>query len=515
MSSDHGNVHIRTRHDLFPVELLDHEFRRVVRGYGHLNAEVAPGIYMKRCETGGPGVERLVKVAGGETVDVPFTDEGIYTQPSAAPVPGSISRHEFYTEPSHDLTQQPDADFNHGSGARLTLFATQLDFAQNPDWDKGARPVNWKGARLRDARGNALCELLGDEARKEEDRKRGSAGFCADLEPGGYFLEWPRETTEGRTVLQPLWLAQGWVTRLFAGANDEDPLPQRETASIHMLRFGSPIPTYDLETDRANGAAELALASLRTGRRQLADELLRTLLYGKFENPMLGLLGAHMLLQRSQLNRPLFDEVYANLELMLGPHPDLLALAVLARSRFEDASLATPTEVDFPPMLRDGLMALDAAQWDEKRPLTLTATTNLARLRLLAEGPWTFFWHAQAEPQAPQVPTSLPKLFRSSADALLPGDAPASSASFPGELHGFRPDVIEQHGSLEGFENAPAEAKTATLREVADYLRHLQERRGAVALHSLRSEDLRWSGLSPADARAALNAIQITLRVPV
>lgn len=524
MPSDHGSVQIETRHDLFPVELLDHQFRRVARGYGRLEAEVPPGIYLARCEAGGPAVEQLVKVAAGQSIKVPFTDTNIYTQRSAAPVPGSISRHEFYTYPVHDLTQRQVAHRSLGSGARLVLFATQLDFAENQDWEKGARPVHWKGTKLRDSQGKVLFELPGHEACDADDRRHGRAGFCADLNPGGYFLEWPPDTSEDRLVLQPLWLAQDWTTQLFAGASGDDPRPQRDTASIHMVRLGVSAPAYDPEIDRLNGAAELALASLRTGRRQLGDDHLRTLLHGKFENPMLGLLGAHMLLQRADLNRPLLDQVFGNLRGLIGRHPDLWALEILARSRFQHtlpAGSGIPAEVNFPPMLREGLMALAAAQWNEKQPLKLTATANLARLRLLAEGPWTLFWHAEPEAESPSaVPRSLStgaapiaEFFGGLAGRLLsPRHATATSLDLPGALRGVIRHALEERGSSEDFGGAETEAKLGALEELADYLRNLRERRGIPALRSMRAEHLQWTGLSPTDADAVLDAVRAVFR---
>jgi hypothetical protein len=228
---------------------------------------------------------------------------------------------------------------------------------------------------------------------------------------------------------------------------------------------------------------------------------------------MLGLLGAHMLLQRTDLNRPLFDEVCANLHGMLGPHPDLWALLILARSRFDHPLLPGPTipaEVDFPPMLRDGLMAIDDAQWDQKQNLKLTATASLARLRVLAEGPWTLFWHAQPEAELAAVVASQRKFLRDfpGALALLRDAGPPPlrlSEAFPGF---FDRNAFEDHY----FSNAPLLAKIGTLQELGDYLRNLQQRRGISALHSLRLEDLRWTGLSPADVNTALNAFQAKLR---
>jgi hypothetical protein len=459
-----SKIIITSRYDLFPVELLDQQFIRIERNYGRLEAEVPPGLYLARCEIGGPAVERLVKVAAGQTVKVEFSETNIYVMPSAAPVPGTVSRREHYTEAVWNLARR-SAPVTVGLGAQLVLFATRQDFAKNPDWNTGALPVNWRGVQLLDSDGRLRLDLPGENGRDYEDRRVGRAGFSTELEPGGYFLKWPTiEFGDGRNALQPLWLSAGWITFVFAWASGDSPTPQRDSVSIHMARIGRLGHAYDDETDRINGAAELALASLRTGRRQLGDKDLRTLLYAKFENPMLGLLGAHMLLQRSAPNTALFTEVCGNLRHLLGAHPDVDALEYLAAQRLGLPPRADlESKFDFPPMLRDGLLGIDDARWRSASEPRLTTTARLARLRLLPEGPWTMFWHI-----APAT----------TADALS---------------HDVAPFVV-----------AEAEATEDAQQLLLVYLQEFRERRGAHVLQLLDPFQLRWAGLSPEEARAAI-----------
>ena len=98
-----AKISITTQYDLFPVELFDQQFRRIERGYGRLEAEVKPGLYLARCEVGGPAIERVVKVVSEQTVPVHFSQPDI--MPSPSPVAGSVSRHQFYTDPVWRLTQ--------------------------------------------------------------------------------------------------------------------------------------------------------------------------------------------------------------------------------------------------------------------------------------------------------------------------------------------------------------------------------------------------------------------------
>src|SRR5437773_168461 len=92
---------------LFPVEILDRSFRRIERGYGELRREVPPGLYIVRCDMGGPLAEQFVKVQPWRFTDVVFAQETISQLPSAAPVPGSQSCHEYYAYPAIQASRQP------------------------------------------------------------------------------------------------------------------------------------------------------------------------------------------------------------------------------------------------------------------------------------------------------------------------------------------------------------------------------------------------------------------------
>jgi hypothetical protein len=78
-------------------------------------------------------------------------------------------------------------------------------------------------------------------------------------------------------------------------------------------------------------------------------DLLPQLLPEKFDNPMLGILGAHLLLLRSNPDLGLLDEVVRNLRILLPGHPDVEALAL----RLPAAQLTAATAFEFasPPML--------------------------------------------------------------------------------------------------------------------------------------------------------------------
>jgi len=102
----------------------------------------------------------------------------------------------------------------------------------------------------------------------------------------------------------------------------------------------------------------MGLLGLRLGRDLVPAEVHRELLYGKFDNPMLGLIGAHLLLMAREPNRDTIDLVLGNLrDNLLGDVPDVRALAWRAWQRL-GGDRPAPTPFDAPPMLRAGLRAV-------------------------------------------------------------------------------------------------------------------------------------------------------------
>jgi hypothetical protein len=99
--------------------------------------------------------------------------------------------------------------------------------------------------------------------------------------------------------------------------------------------------------DQETRLAEIALDALTQHRAILSDHL-RMMLSGKFEQPLLGLIGAHLLIREGPPGDT-FQTVVGNLTKMLGPdHPDVIALT----TKLDDV----PRPVSEPPMLR--------ASWD-------------------------------------------------------------------------------------------------------------------------------------------------------
>src|SRR5882724_307034 len=488
---------------MFAIEILDSSFRRIERGFGELRCPVAPGLYLVRCDMGGRFAERYAKVKQAHFTDVAFSHEELNLLPSAAPVSGSEACHEYYVYPAIDASAHPHQTL--GRGARLVIFGSRLGGI--PSSGIGANePVHLGGIELRDERMKLITAFQGSEILTADDVAVGRVAWSIDMDPGGYLLEWPADDLgPNYRALQPLWLAENWTTLLFANAPRTGGLPDRRSLSIQMCRG-----RFDPYNDPTMTAAELALASLRSNRRQLADQHLNRLLHDKFENPMLGLLGSHMLLERTQPNQELLTEIIGNLRVLLGAHPDITALALIAHQRFGIEVEGIDEAPQFPPMFRAGLAAMINAEWEQNQPMRIGPLDSLARFHLSPDEPWTFFWRSgrmtdmtdfySLQPFAKAV-TRLP---RSWGDFVT--NAWKAIAPFKDTAADYLSSLLEI--SKDSNVGALAEDESTFVNRLRTFARQLLEQKGPKALRQLKPEHLRWTGLSPEQAEAVIQELQ-------
>jgi hypothetical protein len=148
-----------------------------------------------------------------------------------------------------------------------------------------------------------------------------------------------------------------WQTRVFLRETGEGSF-RRTSLSIQMARHSSSVVYFDhYET------IETARNALESGRPIVSQWLIQHLLGGKFDNPVMGLVGLHLFLsalEEVRAGKPstldaaiiagadrVIDIVLGNLERLLGgAPPDLIALKVRA-GRLKGAHVVNVTE---PPM---------------------------------------------------------------------------------------------------------------------------------------------------------------------
>ncbi|MDQ4086752.1 MAG: caspase family protein, partial [Pseudomonadota bacterium] len=272
---------------------------------------------------------------------------------SAAPLPGSALTREF-----HIAAASPDPTTVHveaGRGAEVQLMARHYSDAG------GAGPVEppWSGVVLRDAQGSPIVDLALEGRR--DLRQDPFAVAAARLDPGAYELHFPGESGHllAQSVIVPPgeWRVEIYLMRaMVAGASG-----RRPRLSLLMRRAGA---TQKSALDHLVERLAVALADERPA---LGDDLLAAL-QGKFDNPLLGILGGHLILMAEQWGQDVrpgrLDDVVRNLRTLVGAdHPDVEVLSLYCM----DPSLRRAEPIAQPPIYERSWRLLVEAAHEEPR----------------------------------------------------------------------------------------------------------------------------------------------------
>jgi hypothetical protein len=403
MSSETASVSLSSSLPTTELSLVDGSFTEVARGVKWLVAEgLTPGIYELRAAAGPAATSRLLRLQPGQR----FEDHIELAFPSAAPIPGTttwneehavvVSRHsELLVRESEMLTDHKDR-----AVGGLIVVARALSDSSAADPQREFTVVSPDG--------EAMHTEEGPDWRVQS----------AVAAPGGHVLHAVRD---GVALAQALWVQPGWQTLVFVSAGPRG--PNLAKASIWMCPMHVPWYPWD---EYGGAAYELALWGLRDGRTVLPPDFLDVLLYGKFENPMFGILGAHALLLEPNIDFERFDVVMGNLDQLLPGAPDVAALWALgedARLRQHGPQRATaPADwlVGWPPMLTAGFLA--ALRHDARQRGRVIAEGSEAErigARLTAAGVWTI-WTTE--------PASGTERARSGGPQAMPSGSPVADA---------------------------------------------------------------------------------------
>ncbi|MCB1035089.1 MAG: hypothetical protein KDD47_14775, partial [Acidobacteria bacterium] len=129
-----SSIHLRSLNGPAQLRLLDHRMSPVAEGYGELQkGNLDPGLYLLEIDAGSHHEERILSLKAGE----PYQDLQLDVAfPSAAPVEGTSTSHEYHAYPARDLSRQPNLKW--GDGGRLMLFVRNLGGEMDRPIDFGA-----------------------------------------------------------------------------------------------------------------------------------------------------------------------------------------------------------------------------------------------------------------------------------------------------------------------------------------------------------------------------------------
>ncbi|MES2107976.1 MAG: hypothetical protein V4577_04480 [Bacteroidota bacterium] len=302
----------------------------VLKGYGRLDARLAPGLYKLVVVQGEQMIEQSIRVDKPTETVVPLTASA-----SSVPANGLGNMHEYYSEPFKDHAFVPTtAAGDPGSPESLFLFF------RYPDQNAFTRYNPLKeslgtGFILLDRERKRLCSLEGGDIR-EELTYYGWLALHIRLTPGTYYLYYNGRQADKELKLPalpareiPITVFAHWQTQCFMTFGSG---PAFRSWFVALRKTS--LRRFDYRPEDNNlYDIEGLLQKFNNGIFYLPDNIITQLAYGKWENPILGLLAAYAYFQSGKHDRDdLFRMVVANSARLLGESPDYAALTIAAGS---------------------------------------------------------------------------------------------------------------------------------------------------------------------------------------
>jgi hypothetical protein len=377
-SSKQGRLNVWTADGATEIWVIDTQQPNAApagHGLGSLSVDLLPGIYRVRATAGLQIWEQLVELSSGgvENVSVPLLDFA-----SPIPLPDTAQTHPYHTEAAIRESHRVRVNAGHGSaifvfaGRWSTPSAPPADYASqvpvpdsaesSPETATEAEPLPHPalGLSLRSLAGEPVADLKGRSVVETDPARDAWAACNVQVDPGIYRL---RLSLPGRDNLeQVIVAAPGWQTEVFlqqrlyrSAAGAESERADLAGASILYSRFNPDDPAQSLafapedpEFGPSLRLLELARLGLSSGRNVLSRDITE-MMWAKWQNPMLGILGAHLLLLSPEPDLALLRTVVENLRYGIWPgfpHPDVEALALASSAQASGYVFAEP------PMLR-------------------------------------------------------------------------------------------------------------------------------------------------------------------
>ncbi|MFN3754300.1 hypothetical protein [Flavobacterium sp.] len=271
------------------------------------------------------------------------------------------SSHEYYTNPAVEISKKMKNNLSSVLNSGLFIFLRYPD--EEVFREKFNEQSYWDCFSLLNDVGKSILNFpdfcINDKINQNYNYHRNSdyIGLSEHLEPGLYFLKY--EKSGGDSRLTPIYIYEGWYTQLFMTVGQE-PL----FGSIRV--FISRTSTFN-PMDRNNYYIDICLDKLQNNDYSLDSELLRNIAYGKYESPMLGLLGAYIYLSSKETKEDhLFKAIVYNLQNKIlktrNESPDIWALNLLSYQHF-GKTISNDEKIRVPgtPMLRVAFEAIKKA----------------------------------------------------------------------------------------------------------------------------------------------------------
>lgn len=368
-------LHVTSEDPAVRMTVVDSGLAPVAEGVRELDLKLPPGVYACRFEAGASVREQLVSLAPGSPPAHVHQERIAFS--SAAPL--ADTRTDFSDQSDAAFRLSREVHRRLGSGGHLFLFIRDLD--------QRARSSPARGLTIRDAEGRLLVDVE-EESSSGGDRTEHVppwAGCTLELDPGLYRIR--SSVIGGHATEQMLTVTRGWQTQVFAGrrpsqAQGRGRRPNLTGASVLMARMGD-----GFDPGRSDlRATDLARQGLRDRRAAVPIDDLERMVCAKWQNPMLAIYGAHLMIHQPEPDMKLLRAVAQNLHGLVGDHPDVAALDLWLAGRGVEA--AQVADFAFPPMLKSSWsLVVDASA---ARPDLVPRGSLSAEVAesVLSGGPW-------------------------------------------------------------------------------------------------------------------------------
>lgn len=314
--------------------------------YGDLEIDIPKGLYQLRIEMNDFVEDRNYRVEAGSQISDYIVD---FKLNSAIPVSSFSSTHEYFSGPADEWSRKSTLSGNAVSGSSLFLFLSYSE-KDKPFDERLLKAENLSLlAANRELMYTFTAERIQYHSGKNyaEDVFFASICFNDELSPGQYYLVYDGESVKREL---PVYIYPNWQTQVFIRFRD---LPLFSSLRISLSRNGFFRDNPDMVQ------LDAIISKMHNGLYVLPDELRTAAAYGKWENPMLGILACYMYLLTNDTDEDeLFVTMLNNLEnMILNTHdsPDIVALRLLGAVHFNTTIPQEPLTA--PCMVAAGLNA--------------------------------------------------------------------------------------------------------------------------------------------------------------
>lgn len=406
---DRVSLSIETHDETADIYVIDGTFRVVERGRGiSANFQLKPGIYTVKVRVGFESREKDV-VLQEEPTKLVFQ---AIEFPSAIPLANTARTHEYHIYAAESESRKIHRRI--GNGSWIFIFSRDWKPSNSePQIKTTAFPH--KGLTLK--KGGDEDLIVNIENAAVSDSSLDAWAACnIEVDPGLYRVS--VEIEPGKRVEQTIVACRNWQTQVFFLQRNYDfkeapDLRRADLGNTGILMAAAKRDPKNSEMitggfnalDPKMRLLDLARLGLTSNRQILSKNDVDRILWGKFNNPMLGILGGHLLLKSGSARIKTLKTVVTNLRHILGEgtHPDVEALALRidrknARYSFE-----------LPPMLRQSWIQVVTASKQDPGIVPVDSFAGRNAGQVLNDEPWLLFLSAGYNSEAAQ---SMDESFR-------------------------------------------------------------------------------------------------------